>query len=688
MRDRTYLLSALICMISQVGLQADIHLPPILSDHMVLVRSNSAAVWGKADPRESVTVEFNGKAWSTTAGPDGRWRVQLDLSNSTAGPFQLFVKGRNQVVVSDVLVGRVWVASGQSNMELPLQATLGAEQEIARSSDPLLRVFKVAKIGRRQPVEDCDGHWVIAGPETSGAFSAVAYYFAKRLKHDLHLPVGIIDASWSGTYSELWMSEDAIRGVEVLRQGDDLRRKIFAEYAVAKQRFTTDFGAWLAANGREDRLCPDPASFSAEDNSAEGWSAMNLPGELFDRPFTGAAWIRKKLDITEAAINTGRDFKVLLGDIEGFEQVFWNGAKVSETSYKTYPGLGYPRYFPIPAKLLHAGENTIAVRIFAPAVSPRVTIASDRFKAGAVSLVGKWLVKIEYQFSRLPAAATETLAKPPKQPPMGTSSSIFNGVVNPITSYGVDGVVWYQGEGDAQRGYEYRIALRAMITDWRSKWKQSHLPFYICQLHSYGPKKSAPGESEYAEVRESQAAVLDLPETGMTVLFDIGESNDEHPRNKKEAGDRLAAVILAKQYGENIPYSGPEFESAKIEDGRILVRFHHAEVGLAARPLPAVYDVSTLIGETAPLDRTSPASALQGFSICGEDRHWVWADARIDGDSVVVWSSQVPHPVAVRYGWADNPTVNLVNGSGLPAGPFRTDIFPAYTANNHYGPTP
>jgi sialate O-acetylesterase len=261
-------------------------------------------------------------------------------------------------------------------------------------------------------------------------------------------------------------------------------------------------------------------------------------------------------------------------------------------------------------------------------------------------------------------------------------------VISPLTSYGVDGVVWYQGESDAARAYEYRTALQALISDWRRKWKQPHLPFYICQLHSYGPKKSSPGESEYAEVRESQAAALSLPETGMVVLFDLGESNDEHPRNKKEVGDRLAALVLVKQFGKHLVYTGPEYESMNVEGGRVRLRFRHTEGGLVARPLPPVYDISTLVGKTAPLVRNSPESAVEGFSICGEDRHWVWADAKIDGNSVLIWSSRVPHPIAVRYGWADNPTVNLANGSGLPAAPFRTDDFPSYTANKHYGLTP
>ncbi|MCU1236400.1 MAG: acetylesterase [Candidatus Solibacter sp.] len=669
-------------------LSAAIRLPALFSDHMVVMRSRSAPVWGKAEAGETVTVEFVGKTWRTVAGDDGRWLLHMDLEGVGAGPFQLVAKGRNEIVVSDVLVGTVWLAAGQSNMELPLQATRGAEAEIARSANTFLRVFRVAKSGRPGPAEDCSGSWAIAGPKTAGAFTAVGYYFGQRLQNDLRQPVGIIDASWAGSYSEMWMSEEAIRSVDSIHAGDTLRRTLLAGYPKRKQEFVAAYAAWLEAFGRKDRPNPEPARFAGENIATEGWSTVQLPGRLFERPVTGAFWIRKVIDVPERALTTGQPFKVLLGDIEGFDEVYWNGEKVSETSYEKYPGLGYPRYFPVPDRLLKAGKNTIAVRIFAPASSPRVTNAPGRFWAAAIDLAGDWLAKVEYEFPALPATAFESTPKAPPTPPLGNSGVIFNGVINPLTSAGIDGVLWYQGESDTPRAYEYRAALRALIADWREKWKRPDLPFYICQLHGHGSKNAAPGESEYAELRESQAATLSVPGTAMTVLVDLGESDDDHPRNKKDVGERLATLVLAKQFGKKLVYSGPVFHSQKIEGDRIRIQFRHTDGGLIARPLPEFYDVNSLAGKTAPLIRNSPKSVLEGFAICGADRRWVWADARIEGDAVVVWSAQVARPIAVRYGWADFPTVNLANGSGLPAAPFRTDDFPAYTLNNHYGATP
>jgi sialate O-acetylesterase len=455
-----------------------------------------------------------------------------------------------------------------------------------------------------------------------------------------------------------------------------------ADYPAQKQNFVDAYAAWLRANGREDRLCPEPAQFAGEGLPAEGWDRIRLPGKI--SPATGVIWIRKNIEVSDAVLSNGQDFKVSLGRLEGFEQVYWNGAKVWETPYEKYPGEGYTRYFPIPKQLLRAGMNTIAVRIFAPSISPATVIDPDAFKAGPVSLAGDWLAKTEYAFPPVSPALLANVPKSPVRPPEVLASSIFNGIVNPLTSYGVAGVLWYQGESDAGRAYEYRTALQLLIEDWREKWKRSDLPFYICQLPGFGPKKSSPGESELSEVRESQLVASKLPNTAMAVLVDLGEAKDNHPRNKSDVAERLLRVVLAKEYGKKLVYSGPVYESMSVEKNQIRIRFRHTDGGLAARPVPAVYDVSTLLGQTAPLVRNSPQSQLEGFQICGEDRRWIWGDARIDGQSVVVWSSKVPEPIAVRYAWADNPTVNLFNGAGLPAAPFRTDDFPALTAKNHF----
>ena len=535
-----------------------------------------------------------------------------------------------------------------------------------------------------QPLTACKGQWEIAGPETSGAFTAVGYYFGKRLQEKLQIPVGIVNASWGGTFSEMWISAEAMSRVESLHAGDLAWRRMAAEYSAKKEAFVDAYGAWLRTNTRGDRPCPDPSRYAATDidpnnGAPNGWSPISLPGKISPASAMGVFWIRKEIDVPASFMSSGQDFKVMLGPFEGFEQVYWNGTKVSETPYEKLPGQGYPRYFPIPKKLLHAGKNIIASRIYAPSASPVILTNPEAFNAGPVSMVGEWQAKSEYVFPPLTPAASASIPKAPTRPLDVTASSIFNGVLNPIIPYGIDGVLWYQGESDAGRAYEYRTALRLLIEDWREKWKRSGLPFYLCQLPGFGPKMPSPGESEWAEVRESQAVTLTLPNTAMAVLVDLGEAKDAHFRNKRDVGERLARLVLAKE-------SGPLYESMTVEGNRVRVRFSHAEGGLVARAAPATYDISTLLAQTAPLIRNSPRSELEGFQICGEDRRWVWADAGIDEGAVVVSSPRVPHPIAVRYAWADNPTVNLFSAAGLPAAPFRTDDFPARTAANHFGP--
>jgi sialate O-acetylesterase len=677
-----------VIFIASDALRADVRLPSIISEHMVLMRSASVPIWGKADPQEEISVNVARKSAQTKAGGDGRWIVRLNLSDCAAGPFQMTIKAKNEIAIPDVLVGAVWLASGQSNMEMMLKATAGAEAEIAGSSNAQLRQFRVEKAISPEPADHCKGKWVLAGPETSGDFTAVGYYFGKNLQRTLKLPVGMINASWGGTYSEAWTSMDAISSVETLKNGEEERRKILAGYPAKKKTFVAEFGAWLTSNGHEDKSSPDAAQFAAEKISTDDWVRITLPGPISGGglPSSGTIWIRKDIDVPSGAVGRGLDFKVLIGQLTGFERVYWNGELVSETPFEKYPGEGYARYFPIPPGHVRVGRNTIAIRIYAPAAAPRIAVDPNVFKAGPVSLVGEWLARTEFELPALPPDVVAHAPKAPARPPALLAGAIFNGMISPIVPYSLDGIIWYQGESNTGRAYEYRISFPLLINDWREKWQRPNLPFYFCQLPAYGPKQSAPRESEWAELRESQSLALKLPHTGQAVLIDLGESADIHPRNKRIVGDRLGLVALAKQYHHEVASSGPVYESMSIEEGKIRLKFDRAEGGLVARRLPPLHDVSTRIAITAPLVRNSPASDLEGFAVCGEDRHWVWADAKIEGDAVVVWSEQVRHPIAVRYAWADDPTCNLENGAGLPAAPFRTDEFPALTATHHFGP--
>jgi len=681
MKKHTLLIASLLAM--PLGLlKADVKLPAIISDHMVLEKTAKVPVWGKADPGEEVTITLNGQTVKATTGADGKWQAVLNLAESGPGPFEMTVQGKNQIKISDVVVGEVWLASGQSNMEWVLKNTIDAEKEIAQSANPLLRQFQVIKATSNEPLEDCTGAWVIASPETSGAFSAVGYYFAKDLQNELKVPVGLVHTSWGGTPSEAWTSAQALDSVPDLKEARGQFETVFKDYPGLKKQWVDGFGAWLKQTGREDKPTADVASFAGTDISPEGWTTLKIPGDVSGAglPAAGAVWLRKTVDVPAAKANT--QLGIELPAIEAFESIYWNGQLVKQLTYQDYPGTGYMRRwgpYAISPSMVKPGKNELAIRLFEPVSAAKFVTAP---KVGGMDLSGEWLAKTEYEFPALDAQQTAAPV-PPKNPPAphNTPAYLFNAMINPVVPYAISGVIWYQGESNAGRAWQYRTAFPLLVEDWRAQWKQGDFPFYFCQLANYQEKSSNPGESSWAELREAQTSTLKLPKTGQAILIDLGESKDIHPRNKKDVGQRLAKIALANDYGKKIPFSGPVYESSKIEEGKVRIQFTNTDGGLVAKPVPATYDVRSLSKETAPLVRNSPNSPLEGFAICGEDKKWVWADARIDGDSVIVSSAQVPAPVAVRYAWSENPTCNLYNGAGLPAVPFRTDDFPAATLN-------
>lgn len=678
------LLSALLCVSSDLAL-GNMKLPAIISDHMVLKKANGVPIWGKAAPGEEVTVTLDGQTAKATTDAEGKWKVLLNLADSGPGPFSMTVQGQNTLTVNDVVVGAVWVAGGQSNMEWPLRRSKDAEAEIAASTNPLLRQFEVAKSPSPLPKDDCQGRWVAASPETSGAFSAVGYYFGKVLQNELQIPVGVIHSSWGGTGSEPWTSESSIDTVADLKTVKDSLHARLKTHPDDQKQWVAGFTEWLKTHRREDTPSQDKTAFTGPDVTRENWESVKIPGFVKAGKVSGlgAVWIRAEFDIDKPGPNSvGLD----LGEIEGFESVYCNGKPVVSLDYRNYPGTGYVRRlgkYNIPPSVLKPGKNVLAIRVYAPAAAAKF---SAPITIGGKVPEGGWLATEEYSLPALTAAQQTSLPKPlvSLPPSQLIASLLFNGMIQPVLPYAISGVIWYQGESNAGRAFQYRTAFPLLIADWRKAWQQGDFPFYFCQLANYHDKTSKPGDSSWAELREAQAMTLSVPVTGQAVLIDLGDAKDVHPVNKRDVGERLARIALAKDYGKNTPYSGPVYQDVKFENGKARIRFTHTDGGLVAKPVPPMYSVVSAENRTAPTVRNSPDSELEGFAICGADRQWVWADAKIDGDSVVVWSEKIPEPVAVRYGWADNPTVNLTNGTGLPAPPFRTDDFPTITMKGKY----
>jgi len=613
-------------------------------------------VWGTAEKGETVTVRFADQEANTQADAEGRWEVRLQLMSASSEPRTLTVESQNVAVAfSNVLVGEVWVCSGQSNMEMGLTNCQNAEAEIATAQFPDVRLFTVPKRTMMQPETDIpDGTWKVCTPETAPPFSGVAYFFGRELHRRLGVPIGLIDTSLGGTTAEAWTSRDGLLGdpkvreiVEEMDRNIPLWEQQRAEWQAkicALEERTKDIENLGFPQGWADFPCP----------SGE-WREMEIPGLWQNRGHnvSGIFWFRKEVELPASWV--GKNLVLSLGAADKSDISYFNNEKVGTVSMKEEPGAwSLPRVYPVPGRLAKAGRNVIAVRVH-----------SDRYNGGLngpasvmqlscpalpdakpLPLAGTWHYAIETNYG-LVELPPEPLSPGNINMPCG----LYNGMIAPLTPFAVRGAIWYQGESNAGRACQYRALFPALIRDWRKAWGQPDFAFYFVQLANHMAVKSIPDESQWAELREAQTLTLALPHTGMAVAIDIGEAEDIHPRNKQDVGLRLTLNALHQTYGQDsvIP-CGPLFQEFQREGRSIRLAFHYVGEGLCAKGEP-----------------------LQGFAIAGADRKFVWADARIEGETVVVSSPEVPDPVTVRYAWADNPVCNLYNAAGLPASPFRAD---------------
>ena len=504
----------LFMLLAAASASAAVSVPSIIGDHMVLQAGKPLPIWGKADPGESVSVTFMGNSVKAVADADGKWMVKMPKLPRTGVPAEMTIAGKDNVLtIKDILVGEVWIGSGQSNMQWSVKDSNNAREEMAAARFPEIRLFYVERTVASTPQYDCKGEWKACAPDTIPDFSAVLYFFGRDLHQKLGSPVGLICSAWGGTPAESWVSRGMLESKPELDVIVKRWDKLVVEYPEAKMKFEAELETWRK---------------EAERAKAAGQPEPKRP----DAP----------------------------------------------------RGPDHP-----------------------------------------------WL-----------------------------ASGLFNSMIAPLVPFAVQGAVWYQGESNADRAYQYRTLFPSLIQDWRNVWKQGPLSFYFVQLANFTETKPEPGESTWAELREAQTMTLNVENTGMAVIIDIGEAKDIHPRNKQDVGQRLALNALAKDYGEKVVWSGPMFESVKIEGREAIVRFSHADGGLVAKG----------------------AEPLKGFAVAGSDKKFVWAEAKIKGDTIIVSSPEVAKPVGVRYAWAHNPICNLYNGAGLPASPFRTDQWPGETVNN------
>lgn len=658
----SWFLASFLVLLFTGGARAEVRLPSIIGDNMVLQQDSKVRIWGNANAGERVTVTFAGKSADTVADAKGSWQVWLGPFKA-GGPFELTVKGANLLTIKNVLVGEVWVCSGQSNMEWPLINTDDGARTVAEANNREMRLFTVIKNTATEPLTDVQGHWVVTTPDEAAHFSAVGYFFGRELQQRLKVPIGLIHSSWGGTPAEAWTSHDALLASPELKPILDRYESSLKSMPDVKEAYARALADWEAKNLYQDTGnkgeglgYADPATSTAD------WSKMDLPkqfetaGLLID----GAIWFRRVVDVP--ASWAAKDLVLNLPPIDDHDTTYFNNTKIGSIGKETPNSYMVPRKYVVPGRLVRTGRNVIAVRVFdwageggfsrggAMSLGPEGAAESE-----VIPLPGVWDYKVE-------------LALEPKHPDWGSRpeamgvnnqnnpSVLYNAMIAPIVPFAIRGVIWYQGESNAGRAYQYRTLFPIMIRNWRSAWG-NEFPFYFVQLANWRPRKAEPDESDWAELREAQMMTLREPRTGMAVAIDIG-GEDLHPRNKLDVGRRLAAWALAETYREKVVPSGPLFDRFTIAGDKVLVHLKYA-AGL----------------------KSIDGGPVKGFAIAGEDRRFVWAEARIEGETVVVSSSTVTKPVAVRYGWADNPLVNLYNGAGLPASPFRTDDWPGVTVD-------
>jgi sialate O-acetylesterase len=637
------ILCSFILFISQTAL-CEVRLPLLISDGMVLQRGDGAKIWGWADADEKVIVKFNGKTYSDTTGKNSKWMIVLTALKA-GGPYNMEINGTNRITLKNILIGDVWVCSGQSNMDLPMTRVRDLyEDVIANSDNPAIRRFFVSKrYNFNTPQEDLElGKWESANPESILRFTATGYFFAKALYEKYRVPIGLIHASVGGSPAEAWMSEDALKEFPVhLETAKKFKDTVYIDEIVNNDKAISD--AWYSLLQQKDKgLAEGQKPWFDITYNASDWATMNVPGYWADGPLghvNGVVWFRKEIDVP--ASMTGKPARLLLGRVVDSDRTYVNGEFVGSVSYQ-YP----PRKYDIPENLLKAGKNIIVVRAINNIGRGGFILDKPyQLTAGGqtIDLKGPWQYKL--------GATMEPLQ--PKTFIEWQPLGLYNGMIAPLLNYTIKGVIWYQGESNAGRPFEYQKLFPALIADWREKWNQGNFPFLYVQLANYMQAKDRPSESNWAELREAQLKTLSVPNTGMAVAIDIGEWNDIHPLNKEDIGTRLALAAQRVAYGnEKVVCSGPIYKSIRIKGNKITLTFTNTGGGLVAKG----------------------GGDLKYFAIAGADKNFIWAKAKIEDNKVVVWNDEVTNPMAVRYAWADNPEgANLYNKEGLPASPFRTD---------------
>jgi len=638
MRSLKLFLTVVALGITTLVCKANVSVADIFSDNMVLQRNLNVKVWGNADPGERLSVSFKGQKLRAKADKEGLWSVVLEPMKA-GGPFEMTLHGKNEIVLKNILIGDVWVCSGQSNMEMKVSETSNAEKEIEQANYPNIRLFTVPRKISNVPLEKMPGaSWQICTPENVKAFSAVGYYFGRDLQREIDVPIGLVHSSWGGTVVETWTSKASITRV--------------AKYEAFGERID-NYDPETIINEKKKELEKVLGSFPEKERGMDekwmkpgtdysSWKTMNLPvlWENAGYPLLdGVVWFSYEFILSAEDINGNGELH--LGKIDDSDITWFNGQQVGEMKW----GYDTERIYTIPAELLVAGKNVITIRVDDPrglgGIHSKVENFCLNLGQKTVPLSGEWKFKIDKVYANFQAS------------PNDVPGLLYNGMIYPLIPYGIKGAIWYQGESNTPRSKEYEITFPNMINNWREDWQQGDFPFLFVQLANFKRPNSIPQDDDWAELRETQTKTLSVKNTGMAVSIDIGDASNIHPLNKQDVGKRLMLSALKVAYGKDIVYSGPLYKSMQIEGNKAIISFDHVGSGLMIK---------------------NKHGYINEFEIAGEDQEFYWAQAKLEGDKIIVWSDEVKAPVAVRFGWACNPAeFNLYNKEGLPASPFRTD---------------
>ena len=636
----------IFCLLISQSIRAEIKLPGYFTDNMMLQRDMPIKIWGWGNRYETVTVSIHDQKVNTRCKKDGTWEIILSPI-PYGGPYSLTVQGKeNSIKIENILIGDIWLCSGQSNMEWTVEQSANSKQEVQNANYPEIRALKVPKSIKNSPQDNFNAQWEICSPSTVGAFSGIAYYYARALYKEVQIPIGIINASWGGTDIETWISDEAFTALpsnvqkqynmEVVNNLEEYIRQNKGQ----KQAFL-------------DAMENDPGinnQWFIPGFNTVAWEEMKVPGEGGTTPLSlidGHVWFKYEPNLT--CTEAGRPATLSLGTIDDADITWVNGTKVGNAS-----GWDTPRIYSIPPGILKEGSNNITVRVTDNGGSggmwgqeADIYLEIDNTRH---SLAGNW----KYQMS-VANADYHVLDITPNM----VHSSLYNTMIHPLTPFRIKGVIWYQGENNVGAGYDYRTLFQTQIKDWRTRWGYE-LPFYWVQLANLYPEDTTPVGSSWAELRESQAMTVELPHTGQATIYDIGDAYSIHPTNKQEVGRRLSLIALHKDYGrDSLVYSGPTFQNVSFKENTAVI---------------------TMNTYGSQLTIHNKYGYLEGFSIAGEDRKFVWAKAFIDANGkIIVYNENIAEPVAVRYAWSNNPAANLFNAQGLPAIPFRTDSWKGVT---------